>query len=305
MRLFLLLIMLFPAAALAEIRIAATTSNMGMLASEVGGQRVRVSVLAPPDRDPHYLQARPSMIAALRRSHFVIAVGAGLEEGWLPAAIPASANPNILPGRPAYFEASDFTQLKDTGLQADRAMGDAHPEGNPHFYLHPEKMSEVARALAIRLSELWPEYREEFEKNALNFQDRLNSRAAKWKTGTELVKGAVLFHKDADYLMDYLGVKVYGYLEPLPGIPPTGRHLSRLIQENKGRAGVILYLRYQPERGPNFLAHELDWEAKKLNSNIPVGGSVEDYIELIDSWVTALAQQNCSSTRLLTCTLPQ
>ena len=70
----------------AQLDVVATTSNMGALARIVGGDDVRVRVLVPPDRDAHYLQARPSMMAALRRADLLVAVGAGLEAGWLPAA---------------------------------------------------------------------------------------------------------------------------------------------------------------------------------------------------------------------------
>ena len=34
----------------------------------------------------------------------VVAVGADLEVGWLPAAIQSASNPRILPGQPGYFE---------------------------------------------------------------------------------------------------------------------------------------------------------------------------------------------------------
>jgi len=41
----------------AELKVVATTSAMGLLARTVGGEQVSVTVLAPPDRDAHFLQA--------------------------------------------------------------------------------------------------------------------------------------------------------------------------------------------------------------------------------------------------------
>ena len=81
------------------VDVVATTSSMGMLARTVGGEIVAVTVLAPPDRDAHSLLARPRMMIALRRAVLLIAVGADLEVGWLPAALRGASNPRILPGQ--------------------------------------------------------------------------------------------------------------------------------------------------------------------------------------------------------------
>src|SRR5512139_1662228 len=80
-------------AAEAGLRVVATTSSMGMLARTVGGDRVEVTVLAPPDRDAHYLVAKPSMMVALRNADLLVAVGADLEVAWLPAALQGANNP--------------------------------------------------------------------------------------------------------------------------------------------------------------------------------------------------------------------
>ena len=45
--------------------------------------------------------------------------------------------------------------------------------------------------------------------------------------GARVVAGApgvVLYHRDALYLLDRFGVPLLGVLEPVPGVPPTGRH---------------------------------------------------------------------------------
>lgn len=117
------------------LEVVATTASMGMLARTVGGPQVRVTELAPPERDAHQLQARPSMIRALRDAQLLVAVGAELEIGWLPAAIAGAANPAIQPGRSGYFEAAAQVPLLETGQSADRAHGDVHAAGNPHVNL--------------------------------------------------------------------------------------------------------------------------------------------------------------------------
>ncbi|MFP4252620.1 MAG: metal ABC transporter solute-binding protein, Zn/Mn family, partial [Guyparkeria sp.] len=59
-RLLITLALLSPATLhAADLRVVATTNSMGALVSTVGGERVDLTVLAPPDRDAHFLQAKP------------------------------------------------------------------------------------------------------------------------------------------------------------------------------------------------------------------------------------------------------
>jgi len=272
----------------AALEVAATTPNMGMLARAVGGEHVNVVVLAPGDRDVHHLEARPSMMVGLRGADLLVAVGGELEVGWLPAAIPGARNPHILPGRPGYFEASAAVKLLDEGTPADRALGDVHPAGNPHIYFDPLRMSVAAEALAERLGELDTANALAYRENAAAFAARMAQDVERWQARVAGVPGVVLYHKDADYLMDRLGVPVYGYLEPLPGIPPTGRHVSQLVNELRDREGAIFHMSYESPRGANRLGQALGWPVFRMRNNVPADGTIDDYTALIESWVTRL-----------------
>lgn len=286
----LLLCLVAPLSA-AALEVAATTPNMAMLARSVGGEHVNVTVLAPGDRDVHHLEARPSMIAALRRSDLLVSVGAELEMGWLPAAIRAAANSRLLPGRPGYFEAAATVTLLEEGAPADRAHGDVHPGGNPHMYFDPLRMGVAAEALAVRLGELDAANAAAFRKNAAAFAARMARELEGWQARVAGAPGVLLYHKDANYLMERLGVPVLGYVEPLPGIPPTARHISALANALRGREGVVLHMVYEPDRGPRRLAQELGWPVHRMASNVPVNGVMEDYVALIESWVARLERQ--------------
>jgi zinc/manganese transport system substrate-binding protein len=291
MRRLILLIALLLGAALpaAALEVAATTPNMGMLARTVGGEHVNVVVLAPGDRDVHHLEARPSMMVGLRRADLLVAVGAELEVGWLPAALRGAGNPRVLPGRAGYFEAAAAVELLDAGAPADRALGDVHPMGNPHIYFDPLRMAAAAEALAERLAELDRSNAEVFAANARAFAARMQAETESWQARAAGAPGAVLFHKDADYLMRRLGVPVHGYVEPVPGIPPTARHIRQLVSDLREQEGMIFHMGYEPARGPERLGQELSWPVHRMNNNVPERGTEEDYVALIESWVARLA----------------
>ncbi|WP_429886343.1 metal ABC transporter substrate-binding protein [Geoalkalibacter halelectricus] len=283
-------LLLSAGAALAKTEVVATTSAMGMLARTVGGDAVRVTVLAPPDRDAHYLQARPSMMVALRRADLVVAVGAELEVGWLPPALQGAANPAVLPGRSGYFEAAAQVPLIEVGEAADRAMGDVHPAGNPHVNMDPVRMAEVGRALASRLGKMQPAAADTFQANAEAFARQVQEQLPRWQSKVRGAPGVVLFHKDANYLMELLEVPVLGYIEPLPGIPPTARHLESLVSQLRGHQGVVLYVNHQPAQGPQFVARTLGWPVEALPLDPPLDADAQQYLVLIDQWVEAIAR---------------
>jgi len=72
------------------------------------------------------------------RTHTTPLVGRELEIAWLPPLITQSRNAKIQPGSDGYFDASLTAKILEipTG-QITRAMGDVHPQGNPHYWLDP------------------------------------------------------------------------------------------------------------------------------------------------------------------------
>lgn len=272
----------------ARLRVAATIPNMGMLAREIGGDAVTVRVMSPPDRDAHYLDARPSMMAALRRADIVVSVGAELEIGWLPAAIQGANNRRVQPGQPGYFEAARKVELIGVGKPADRALGDVHPHGNPHIYMDPERMAAAGRALAERFGTLDRERADQFRANADRFAEQVAARMKVWREQAAGAPGVLLFHEDGDYLAFALDVPVHGYMEPLPGIPPTARHLRDLVSELSGRQGVIWTADFQDGAAGRYLSQHLGWPAYQLPSQVAVDGDADAYLAMIDAWVQTL-----------------
>jgi zinc/manganese transport system substrate-binding protein len=267
--------------------VVATSPSMGALVRAVAPD-AGLTVLAGPAQDLHALQARPSMIRALRGADLVVAVGAELEIGWLPAANASAANPNILPGREGYFEAAAQVPLLDAGGAADRGMGDVHPAGNPHVDLDPVRMAQVAEALGERLARLDPANAAGYRANAARFAAAVAERLPHWQARLADAPGVVLYHRDAVYLLDRFGVSLLGIIEPVPGVPPSGRHLRELVNQLQGRSGVIIHAPYQSPRAPRKLARDLGWAVQVLPLAPPVNADGAGYLGHIDRWVSAI-----------------
>lgn len=246
--------------------------------------------MAPPDRDPHYLEARPSMMAAMRRADLLLAVGADLEVGWLPAALRGSNNADIQTGSQGYFEAAAQVERIETDVSADRSGGDVHPLGNPHVDMDPVRMATIASALAGRLAQLDSANADTYRANAEAFGEAVSGRMSEWQSRAADAPGAVLYHKDLNYLMKRLEVPILGYIEPLPGVPPTASHLRGLVEELRGEDAVILLTDFQSRQGAEFLRRQLDWPIHQFTNQVdPSASEIGDYLAMIDRWVEAMA----------------
>lgn len=289
--LFCLALLLLGNAAQAALATVASTTSGEMLLREIGGNAVSITTLAPPDRDAHTLQVKPSMMRALRSARLVVAIGAELEGGWLPLAISSAANPKILPGQDGYFEiAAQVPLLNVQGAAgADRARGDVHPMGNPHVQMDPVRMADAGAALAERLAKLQPAQAADFRARAQRFRQQVQARLPQWQQQLAQKPGALLYHKDGEYLMARFNLPILGYVEPLPGLPPSAAHLADLVGKLRGSQGVLLHTTFQSHRGIGTLAAQLGWKAVALPLDPPAGATGAAYLDLIGQWVEALA----------------
>jgi len=288
-----LLIIFAPGLAAAELNVFACEPEWAALATEIGQSQVNVFSATTALQDPHYIQARPSLIAKVRRADLVICSGAQLEIGWLPALLQKANNRAVLPGNDGYLEASGFVARLDATANVDRSKGDIHPQGNPHVQTNPHNVAAVAQALGERLIQLDPENAESFETNLADFLARWRVAIDEWETKAESIRGAraVTHHKSWVYLERWLGIEEVANLEAVPGLPPTATHLSKLTKQfANGGADFIIRSPYQDDRPSEWLAEKVG--IPHLVLPLTVGGTDEakDLFSLFDDIVERLLQ---------------
>src|SRR5690554_6716412 len=69
--------------------------------------RATIVAATHAQQDPHQIEARPALIAALRRADIAVCTGASLEVGWLPMLQQRAGNREVAPGTPGMFFAAD------------------------------------------------------------------------------------------------------------------------------------------------------------------------------------------------------
>ncbi len=290
--LFGLLTLLPAARAAAVVNVVATTEDLASLAREVGGDRVKVDALAKGYQDPHFVEAKPSFVFILNKADLLVAVGRDLEVGWLPPLVLQSRNARIQPGAAGYLDASLTARILEipTG-QVTRAMGDVHPQGNPHYWLDPGNGRRIAQALQARLSQLSPVDAGYFAQRYADFDRRLGEAEKRWDAALAPYRGTkvVTYHRSWPNFCERFGLDVIGYVEPKPGIPPSPAHTIQLMATMR-REGVKLLLvePYFDEKTPNSIGRETGVPVLVLPPSVGGEKPITDYLKLFDHNVDAV-----------------
>lgn len=220
----------------AKLNVVATTADIAALVKVVAGDTINLSQIAKGSQDPHYIEAKPSYMVKMRDADLVVANGLSLEIGWLPTLLKGARNPKISMGSPGYLDlGSLITPLDKPNANITRAMGDVHPEGNPHFTLDPIRMSELAVKIADKLSALDSANKEIYATNAKQFQESIAKKMIDWtaRIRKSEIKDLVTYHPSLNYFLDRFALKAPIYLEAKPGVPPSAQHVLSVIETIK------------------------------------------------------------------------
>lgn len=232
--LFALILSLIAATpAFAGLNVVATLPWIGSLAKEIGKDKVSVTTLIKPSQDPHFAEAKPSMILAARKADILMYNGVDMEIGYLPLVLQSARNPKIIPGKPGNFDCSGFVRIIDRQTAVDRSMGDVHPLGNPHYHFSTANILRVAEGMTNAMAALDGANGDAYRANFKNFANRFNEHQKKWKGVNLKGKRYIAYHKLFGYLERECGFRIIDYIEPKPGIPPSAAHIEQLIEMMK------------------------------------------------------------------------
>ncbi|AXS78740.1 metal ABC transporter solute-binding protein, Zn/Mn family [Dechloromonas sp. HYN0024] len=275
----------------ADLKIFATVPEWGALAQEIGGSKVKVYSATNAFQDPHRIEAKPSLLAQARQANLVVAAGADLEVGWLPLVLRDSGNAAIQVGRPGYFEAANVVNRLEVPATIDRAHGDVHAAGNPHTHLDPRNVLKVGEALTARMVELDAANAAGYQAGFQNFASKWQVAMSRWQKDAAPLRGmpVLVHHASFVYLLNWLGMRETGTLEPKPGIEPTSGHLTGLLaRQQTAPAKMVLRAAYQQDGPSLWMAGKAGMPAVLLPYTIGGTPEAKDLFGLFDDTVERL-----------------
>jgi ABC-type metal ion transport system, periplasmic component/surface adhesin len=246
-----------------------------------------VSVLVSGSRNLHDIQAKPSMVLSVRDADMIIRLGMS-QDKWIDGLIEVSRNPKLFPNKPGYVDPSlVINALEVPTGQIDGRHGDIHIEGNPHYWLDPQNGLKIAALIRDRLSQLDPSSADLFNTNYQQFEKDLMSKFSIWSSKLSSLKPDLIlsYHLVWSYFLDAFELDFLATLEPVPGVPPSARHLNDLNTQIGDSKAKIICAVYYPQKVCRESANLFKASFSPLITNSETADK-EAYFKLFDRLTT-------------------
>lgn len=215
-----------------KLSLVASIYPYKLLAKEVGGERLDVSLLISGNLSPHFYAPKMSDLKMLEQAD-VFLLNGGRLEGSLETILPSLKN---------------VLAVSDLYLVEDETHHEAHHHDecvhSPHYWFSPEAMKVCALALAETLALLDESSAEYFRGNAQRFVEELEATVLALKEQRENYPkdfAYLAMHNSYDYFCDFMKIEVET-IEEAPGREPSTKTVAALIEviEEKGIRFIVL-----------------------------------------------------------------
>lgn len=282
-----------PFAAMAQLRVVTSTTDLYDIAKAVGGEKIVAAHIGEGYQDPHFIEAKPSFVLQIQKADVWAFVGLDLEIGWMSLLLDGARNNRIRPGGSGYLDASRAVPVIDVPRgNIDRSQGDVHPLGNPHYWLDPENGRRIARLFLAKFTELDPANTAAYTGNERAFEDRLGAVEKSWQGDLAAIRGkpVVVWHTSWRYFAEYTGMNIVAYMEPKPGVPPSPSHLVSVVRAIKqSGAKVIAMEPFYDNKVADFVARETGATVLVLAPSVGGLPGITDYLQLMKTDIAQLA----------------
>lgn len=299
--LFLLLTLLRPAAAAPEspLRVVATTTFVGDTVRRVAGPDVNLSVLLPPNMDPHAYEPAPRDAVTLAGADVVFLNGLGLErflDDLLKAAGEGRAPARVVSvsGGIAARRLTDHEDEHDHG-------GEEHDHGefDPHVWFNPLHVATWTENIERTLSELDPAHAAAYAERAAAYRAELRQLDQRVQEAVAAVppdrRRFVSDHQEFGYFAERYGFEVVGAVIPSVSTlaEPSAFELAKLERTMKTAHARIIVV---GDAGRDALAQRL---ARDTGTRVvqlytcalgAPGSPAATYVEYLESNVRRLVE---------------
>jgi zinc/manganese transport system substrate-binding protein len=245
------------------VKIVSSLTDMGSIASYIGGDKVEVTSIAKANGNPHSVEVFPSFMAKVSKADIYLKCGLGLDQ-WADEIIDGSRNNRIL-----IIDCSEGIQiLEKPAGKVDASMGDVHPYGNPHYWLNPRNGIVIAKNILSALQKQDPSNSEYYSERFKKFEKECNDNLLKWQTDLQIIQNSkiITYHSSWAYFANAFNFVIIAKVEPFPGIPPTGKHLAELIKTiNNEHVSFIIQEPYFPDDATKFLNRQTNVKVIKIS----------------------------------------
>jgi zinc/manganese transport system substrate-binding protein len=221
-----------------RLKVVATTTQIGSIAAEVGGEAIDLTVLLRPGVEAHDYEMTPANAAAVEDAALILRSGAGLEN-WLDGALATIGTDAVI------ADLSDGVALREAGEGAPGDGGGAAGQHvDPHYWLSGPNAIQMVQNAVAALDDASSSDSAAFDERAAALIGRLEAADAEVR---ELIseipedhRGIVTNHDALGYFIDEYGLRFVGSVFPNLDVSaePNPRDLATLVETIR-REGVV------------------------------------------------------------------
>ena len=269
-----------------KLKTLATTSIVGDVVKQIGGDYVEVRTLLPLGADPHTFEATPQDVVAIADAQVIFANGAGLEE-FLNKLLQNAG------GSAPVVSISDGIQLRQLAANDP----DHHLNGDPHTWFSPVNVMVWTHNIAHALAALVPAQAVEFKARAWDYEEALAKLDTWIKEQVAQVpqekRKLVTDHETYGYFADRYGFEQIGAVIPSFSTvaQPSAQELAQMEDAVRQHNVKAIFVSNTVNSAlSKRVADDMGIKLVTLYhaSLGPAGSGVESYLDLIRYNTTAI-----------------
>ena len=186
------------------VRVVATTTQVGQVAAELGGDDIQLTTLLSPGVEAHDFEMTPDQAGAVERANVILKSGAGLES-WLDGAL------ETLGGADQVRDMSEGTDLRTFEVDGQQDM-------DPHYWLSAPNAIVMVNNVRDALSDAVPDAATRIGERSDAYVARLEAADAEVRDLIaeipEDARGIVTNHDALGYFIAEYGLRFIGSVFP-------------------------------------------------------------------------------------------
>jgi len=230
------------------LRVVATTTQVGSVASEIGGDAIDLTVLLRPGIEAHDFELTPATGAALEDADLILVSGAGLED-WLDDTL------ETVGGADRVRDLSAGVSLRVPGEDEPGPEGDDDDAGedgpagevDPHYWLSAPNAIVMAENARDALADAAPDHAGAFAERAAALTERLQAADAEVRAMIDEIpaddRRIVTDHDALGYFIDEYGLEFVGSVFPSLDVSsePSAQEIETLVADIREQGVTAIF----------------------------------------------------------------
>lgn len=213
------------------------------VAQQVGGDAVTVDSLTPPGAEPHDLELSPKQVRSIGDADVVVLLG-GLQPS-VDEAVAARTPKELVDAAEVPAIKDHLTQHEGLLEEEDAHAGesDDHEAVDPHFWLDPTLLADLAQPVADALAKADPAHADDFASRAAALTASLGELDTDFSTGLASCKQQVFVtsHTAFGYLADRYHLTQIGLSGLDPESEPSPARLREIADQVKAKGVTTIF----------------------------------------------------------------